>query len=403
MNDEKLGYMEKVMLTAEVSLGHGMGIALEEKDWKNLTLIDIKNLQEYYQELNGEVFILWNSPRPFSSAALIQVSHQIFFVKRSHRSFRSAQDLMQEHLFIAHLAQKGLRVPKLLMAQTGMTAVEIGDWSYEVHLHASAVDLYADQPSWKPFFYAEHARQAGQMLAKLHDAAKDYEVTVGRTARYLFSNQDLLESTDIEIALGKRIKSSTALTQYFLDKTIDPALLRQLKHIHDKVANSLRRFPKIWIHNDLHASNLLWSSEYENAEVESVIDFGLCDRCTIAYDLAVTIERNFIDWLALAEISEINVDDVGLEKFIHGYVSEAKNLEQLSIVPDLLTIVHVDFAISELEYFVQITQNLQHADSAYYDWFIGHLQWFLSPQGEVLRVKLTEFIYQAILNKKQSN
>ncbi len=391
------------MLAAEISLGHGMGIALEEKDWQYLIVRDIEHLQKYYQALSGDFSILWNSPRPFSSAALIQVAQQTFFVKRSHRSFRSAQDLMQEHLFIAHLAKKGVHVPQVLTAQTGMTAVEIGDWSYEIHLHSSAIDLYVNTPSWKPFFYAEHALQAGKMLAKLHLAAKDYDVVVGRTARYLFSNQDLLESGDIIQTLDDRIKNSIALTQYFLDKKMDSTVLNQLKQVHKKIVDALRQFPKIWTHNDFHASNLLWHSDTKHAEVASVIDFGLCDRTSIAYDVAVAIERNFIDWLGLTESSEIVIDYAGLAKFLQGYAAESDDLEQLKIVPELLKIVHVDFAFSELEYFIAITQNQQHADAAYYDWLLGHTKWFCSPQGIVFSDKLKSMMDTLFADRSLAN
>ncbi|MEB3754883.1 phosphotransferase enzyme family protein [Acinetobacter sp. MD2(2019)] len=385
------------MLSTETSLGHGMDGELETKDWENLNTADIQRLQFYYPQLHGAIDITWNSPRPFSSAALIRVENQTFFVKRSHRSFRSAQDLMQEHLFISHLSKKQLRVPEILIANTGMSAIELDDWAYEIHRYSPSVDVYADTPSWKPFLYAEHAWQTGAMLANLHLAAQDYDVVVGRTARYLVSTQQLLESDYLVPALQTRIESSRALSDYFKDKTLDSTLLLQLGQIHQKIVQPLQACQKIWTHNDLHASNLLWDAEDQTAKIAAVIDFGLCDRTSKVYDFAITIERNFIDWLALKNSNDIQIDYVGLEQFLRGYAANMQTFEHFDIVPDLLTIVHVDFAMSELEYFVAITHNLSHADAAYQDWLIAHTAWFFRVQGQQFKQKLARLIQDILL------
>ena len=57
----------------------------------------------------------------------------------------------------------------------------------------------------------------------------------------------------------------------------------------------------LWKHNDLHASNLLWSDEGDNASATAIIDFGLADRTNAVHDLAHAIERNIMEWLVLVE------------------------------------------------------------------------------------------------------
>jgi Ser/Thr protein kinase RdoA (MazF antagonist) len=154
----------------------------------------------------------------------------------------------------------------------------------------------------------------------------------------------------------------------------------------------LQQASKIWTHNDLHASNLFWSAPDAKAEITAVIDFGLSDRNSALYDLAVTIERNFIDWLELEQSPHIQIDEAGLTAFLHAYFSEVHPQEDFSILPELLKIVHLDFAFSELEYFVGITHNLNHADAAYYDWIIGHVDWFFGEQGQQFTQTLTRLI-----------
>ncbi|WP_374667556.1 phosphotransferase enzyme family protein [Acinetobacter sp.] len=380
------------MMAQTANLGHGMGENPETKDWLDISSHDLCQLQQLYPQLSGQQTILWRSPRPFSAALLLQVDAQVYFVKRSSRLFRRVQDLQQEHQLIRYLDAQGIAVPQILHAHDGATAVELGEWSYEVHEKAHGVDPYANQISWKPFFYAEHAAKAGKKLAELHLAAKYYPVTQGRGAKQLISNQDLLESENIHLAILQRIQNSPALSAYFADKVLDSVWLNQLATVHEKIKRTIQQAPKIWTHNDFHASNLLWSDSSDAAEISMVIDFGLADRCSAIYDLAVAIERNFIDWLALEQGPDLYIDEAGLAAFVQAYIAQAGFSSALEMLPELIKIVHSDFALSELEYFVGITQNFKHADAAYYDWMIAHTAWFFQPQGQQFCQKLAQLI-----------
>lgn len=370
-------------MTSELNnLGHGMGTELEAKDWAHISLRDLTQLQTHYVELQGHIEILWHSPRPFSSALLLTVNNATFFVKRSHQSFRSVHDLLQEHALIQYLAKHAIPVAELLFSTQQLSAVGIADWSYEVYQHAKGQDIYANQMSWKPFFYPQHASKTGQLLAQLHQVVQDFSPQQGRDARYLVSNQCLLESDDMVDAIHQRIQSSPKLRQYFAKRVLDTVLLQRIAQIHGQIQPAMQRAAKIWTHNDLHSSNLFWSDASAHAEISTVIDFGLCDRNSALYDLAVTIERNFIDWLALPFGKQIAIDWAGLQAFMQAYLADNPMLPDLDILPELLKIVHVDFALSELEYFIGISKNVKHADAAYEDWLIAHTAWFCSAQGE---------------------
>ncbi len=394
------------MATITPNLGHGMGSDWENKDWLHITVPELHRLQSYYPCLQGSVKILWCSPRPFSSAVLIEVVQALastgqtnlhpYFIKRSHRSFRRAQDILQEHAVLQHLASKNIPVATLITSNCGQTALEVGDWTYEVYEKAAGFDLYVDQQSWTPFFYTEHAAKVGSLLAKLHTAMQDFPELHGRSTRYLASNQQLLESENIVTAIQQRIDNSPELSRYFADKNLDAVFLERIFQTHRKIKHVLQQATKIWTHNDLHASNLFWSTQSADANITAVIDFGLSDRNSALYDLAITIERNFIDWLALEHTSQINVDEAGLSAFLQAYCAEIHPQQDFSILPELLKIVHLDFAFSELEYFVGITQNLKHADAAYYDWIVGHVNWFFTEQGQQFTQTFTRFLQREL-------
>ncbi|MFV5455145.1 phosphotransferase enzyme family protein [Acinetobacter towneri] len=394
------------MTTITHDLGHGMGNDWEYKDWAHLTVSELHNLQPYYPCLQGGIQILWCSPRPFSSAAVIEVTQDAvstdkigsrsYFIKRSHRSFRNAQDILQEHAFLRHLASKNIPVATLIASNYGLTALEMGDWTYEVYEKAAGFDLYVDQQSWTPFFYTEHAAKVGSLLAKLHVAMQDFPELHGRSVRYLVSNQQLLENENIVTAIQQRIQNSPELSRYFADKNLDTVFLERVSQTHHKIKHVLQQVTKIWTHNDLHASNLFWSAQSADANITAVIDFGLSDRNSALYDLAVTIERNFIDWLALEHTLQINIDEAGLSAFLQAYFAEIHPQQDFSILPELLKIVHLDFAFSELEYFVGITQNLKHADAAYYDWIVGHVNWFFAEQGQQFTQTFTRLIQREL-------
>lgn len=394
------------MTTITHDLGHGMGSDWENKDWAHITVPELHRLQPHYPCLQGNVQILWCSPRPFSSAVLVEVTQVLastgqtnlhsYFIKRSHRSFRNAQDILQEHAFLQHLASKDIPVATLIASNCGLTALEMGDWTYEVYEKAVGFDLYVDQQSWTPFFYTEHAAKVGSLLAKLHIAMQDFPESHGRSAHYLVSNQQLLESENIVMAIQQRIENSPELSRYFADKNLDTVFLERIFQTHHKIKHVMQHTAKIWTHNDLHASNLFWSAQSANADITAVIDFGLSDRNSALYDLAITIERNFVDWLALAHTSQLKIDEAGLSAFLQAYFAEQHPQQDFSILPELLKIVHLDFAFSELEYFIGITKNQKHADAAYYDWIIGHVDWFYSEQGQQFTQTLTRLIQREL-------
>ena len=51
------------------------------------------------------------------------------------------------------------------------------------------------------------------------------------------------------------------------------------------------------------------------------------------------------------------------------------------LLADLLPVVQLDFALSEVEYFEGVTRSPANADVAYHTFLLGHADWFSTPAG----------------------
>lgn len=143
-------------------------------DWPPISAADIAWLRQRYPQLDSGSQPRWHSPRPLSAAAIVDGTRDAVFIKRHHHSVRSAACLEEEHHFIAHLAAAGVPVVQVLAAADGRTALEQGEWTFELHAVGVGEDLYRDAVSWSLLTDVAQAREAGRMLAQLHRAAASY-------------------------------------------------------------------------------------------------------------------------------------------------------------------------------------------------------------------------------------
>jgi len=58
--------------------------------------------------------------------------------------------------------------------------------------------------------------------------------------------------------------------------------------------------------------------------------------------------------------------------------------DDVLLLADLLPLVHLDFALSEVEYFHAVTGTRANADVAYDTFLLGHAAWFATPPGHAL-------------------
>ena len=356
-------------------------------DWPAIGDCEIALLANEFPQLEGTSAALWHSPRPMSAAAIVESAAERVFIKRHHRSVRTAATLSEEHRFIAHLADAGVPVVRVLRTRNGATAIEQGDWTYELHAVADGLDLYRDAPSWTPLTDHGQAQSAGRMLATLHKASASYDAPQ-RSTHMLVARDDLLRATDPIATLQRNLDERPALAAYLSHKPWQHDLRRIVLPWHAGLAERLRTEPPLWAHNDWHASNLLWQREGNAMTVATVLDFGLASLTSALFDLATAIERNAVAWLELARGAQAVHVDTALA-LLAGYRQvRPLSAAQVHLLADLLPVVHFDFALSEIDYFHGATGSTANADIAWHDFLLGHAQWFRTADGQALLAAL---------------
>lgn len=361
-----------------------MGANPAPADWPRLDSNEVGAIAQRWGLPDADVRIIWHSPRPFSSAAIVELADRKLFIKRHHRTMRTASALLEEHRFIQHLRAHGAPVTHLIEATDGATAVARGDWTYEIHGLGAGEDIYRDAVSWSPFISVDHAIAAGHALARLHVSSQEFGAPA-RTARLLVSNDRVIRSTEPLRVIDEQIARRPALAEYFRGKNWQTEIARAIAPFHGRYLDVMPHLESLWTHNDWHASNLLWSDTSTTASVRTVFDFGLSDRTTPVYDLATAIERNTIPWLDIHEGAARAADLTLVSGLLRGYLRgrQLTSHEREALVA-ILPLVHVGFALTEIDYFHGITHSAENADLAYVGFLLGHCAWFETEQGQAL-------------------
>jgi len=361
-------------------------------DWLPLTLAEVRRILDRFPELRGPVEILTESPRPFSAAGLVKTVTGSVFVKRHARQVRDREGLAEEHRFMAYLRQHGAAVPCVVADAAGETAIEDGEWTYEVHQSAGGNDLYGDALSWTPFRCAHHACAAGQAMARLHLAAEGFNAPRRKT-QPLVASFTIFAAANPAAAMEQYIAARPALASNARVYACAAQALELGWFFYERLRPLLPALHPLWTHNDLHASNLFWSDggpqSDSAASATAIIDFGLADRTNAVHDIAHAIERNIVEWLVLVanpdEPDAVPIHLDHLEALLTGYenVRPFTPAERAALAP-MTALCHAEFALSEADYFAGILRSEEKAQMAYDGWLVGHARWFHSRAGQRL-------------------
>jgi Ser/Thr protein kinase RdoA (MazF antagonist) len=359
---------------------HGLDGSLVEPDWAPLTVEEVGALMAQFPEAGEAVKILSVSPRPFSAASVVETTRNRVFVKRHHRSVRDAEGLMEEHRFMAHLRTQGVPLPRVFETHAGTTVAESGEWTYEVHETPVGIDLYGDAISWTPFRSNEHARSAGEMLARMHCAAETYPAPM-RRPRPLVAGFTIFAAQDPRSALDRYLTARPAMAQHVTTREDCEEALHLLAPFHAELLPFVPALKPLWTHNDLHASNLFWSDASVTAATTAVIDFGLADRTNAVHDLAQAIERNIVEWLVLMqdpthpEAVPVHLDHLYALLDEYESVRSLSASEAAALAP-MTALCHAEFALTEADYFLGMLRSKEKARVATNDYLVGHARWF---------------------------
>ena len=401
-------------MPAPAGLVHGMGKELTLPDWSPLTSAEVHTVLARYPRAPGDEMITWRSPRPMSAAGLIRLGGADLFVKRHHVRVRTLAQLAVEHAFIGHLRARGIPAPAVLRAADGATATQYGDFVYEVHELASGLDVYRDALSWTPYASLGHARAAGAALARLHEAADRFSLPA-RAPAVLTGGCEIIVSNDPLAEIKWLAGCRPGLAGYLDGRAWPDDLTRDVLPAIRRAAPLLAGLPRQWGHGDWHPSNLTWSSAGPDAVVAGVFDFGLANRTFAVHDLAMALERATVSWLDLGDADTADPDladpDLAglagpagaavdradpdgavpgraeadldaIDAFLDGYESvRPLTPAEAAALPEVFPVVHVEYALSEVEYFASVVSSPANADLAYDGYLLGHAAWFATPAG----------------------
>jgi Ser/Thr protein kinase RdoA (MazF antagonist) len=363
---------------------HGLEGNLVEPDWPALKLDELNGLLRRFPQAQKAERILSFSPRPFSAASVVATPLGKVFVKRHHRSVRDRNSLLEEHRWLAYLSQRDTLVKKPLEDRSGETAVEIDDWTYEVHPVGDGLDLYETAQSWTPFLSVGQARNAGRALARLHAASAGYHAPARRAAT-LVTSFKIFSSDDPWPELARYAKERPALHSYLAKRNWLEETQETFLPFHNRLRKFLRVFQPLWTHNDFHSSNLFWSNASPDADVTDIIDVGLADRTTAIHDIATAIERNGVEWLQIRDASRDPLHLKQIDALLSGYEEmHPLSRDEAEALVALLPLVHAEFALSEADYFLRVLKSQEKAGLAYMGYFLGHARWFDSDAGKRL-------------------
>jgi len=364
-------------MSGESHAVHGMGRELAEPDWPALTDGELAAV------LGQRPAVVWRSPRPMSAAALVRHGPRTVFVKRHHVSVRSPGQLLAEHAFAGHLRSRGVPVPPILPSPDGRSVLQRGEFCYEAQEAAPGIDLYRDRVSWSPYLSPGHAYAAGAALARLHLAAAGFGLPA-RPAAVLMNSCQVVTAPDPLAEVSRLVASRPALAAYLAGRTWPRDFAEVLDPLIGVAASRLAALPGLWGHGDWHPSNLTWSSAAPDARVAGVLDLGLANRTSAVHDLALALERTVVSWLDLPETGTARTDLPAAKAVLDGYQTvRPLTGAEAAALPAVLPVVHLEYALSEVDYYTGVLNSPGNARLAY-EYLVGHARWFGQPQGAAL-------------------
>ena len=353
-----------------MSLVHGTDGELVAPDWPPLDLPGVRRvLRGLGLEATG---VRWRSPRPLSAAGIVDTRTGPVLVKRHAEAVRTPDGLAEEHAFAAHLRDRGVPVPR----HVGPPVAD-GPWTYEVQALGEGEDRYRDVPSWRPFATAADARATGAALARLSLAARDHRAP-GRRPQVLVAGWECVRGPDLLAGVRAHVEQRPLLQRALAGRDWERDVTAVLGPLHDRLVPHLPALEPGWTHGDGHPSNLLWSGP---GRVSAVLDLGLCERTTPLLDLATAIERGTVSWLDPHPVARLDL----VTALVHGWHAvRTLTPAEAAALPELLPLVHVDFALSETAYYAELVGSAAGADLAYDGYLLGHARWATSPAGHAL-------------------
>jgi Ser/Thr protein kinase RdoA (MazF antagonist) len=201
----------------------------------------------------------------------------------------------------------------------------------------------------------------------------------------LIGSCDVITAADPLARVGELLGRRPGLGGYLGARSWQDDLAPHVIPLIGRAAPLLSGLPRQWGHGDWHPSNLTWTSRAPDAGVVAVFDFGLANRTFAVHDLAVAIERSTVAWLDLADSGQAGIDLPAVDALLDGYQAvRPLAVPEAAALPEVLPVAHVEYALSEVEYFASVLRSPELADLAYDSYLLDHARWFTTPAGAAL-------------------
>jgi Ser/Thr protein kinase RdoA (MazF antagonist) len=104
-----------------------------------------------------------------------------------------------------------------------------------------------------------------------------------------------------------------------------------------------------------------------------------------------------VSWLDLPETGTARADLAAAAVLLDGYQTvRPLSGAEAAALPAVLPVVHLEYALSEVDYFTSVAHSTANADLAYF-YLVGHARWFGQPDG----AELLEFLRQHLRRQER--
>ncbi|MFO8065298.1 MAG: phosphotransferase enzyme family protein [Spirochaetota bacterium] len=316
-----------------------------------------------------------------------------YFLKKRIQSVHPKESVLWRHRVISHLVAKGFSTPAITENEAGETLTEDGEVQYELFEAAHGQDIYHDYESWTPFSRRDHARSAGEALARFHNELRDFSLAdatppgtspaTPETARF-----DLGFAPDLPAAVERRISASPALSEFFSNIRWKEEISGLYLNFHGEARRYMAGVQPWVTHGQWQANNLF----FEHDRVASVVGFDLVDVAFRMYDLAAAVDKNAVLWTEIAAGQPNAVRFDVIEELLRGYCSLLPvSMVEAELLGAVLPIHHLDWALSGVEYALVHEASRERAQWYYNVYLRDHVRHYHTPSGQ----KILSFLRHA--------
>ena len=357
--------------------------------WANVDLDEANIVCSLLEDPLEADCVLSHSLRPMAAGSLIRAHYKDDSSKKSQNlDVYIKSTIRPYHRFAEHLLQNKISTPKYLYFNKNSeflglekntagdiyvdgTLLVIGDCAYEVTLKASGEDRYKDAYTWDPPKTCEEAKNLGVMMAKIALASQSFDEPNPKEINAFQSRFSLCASEDVQKAAEVWLENRPDLAKFLKEQNCE--IVKDLsefaptcKKIYDLGYANLK---KQWTHGDPHISNFMW----EGSAPSAVFDFGMAYKNTAIYDLAMTLERNTIQWVDIANGKKDSFRTDLAEAILQGYASVRPLTDvEKELLPLVLSVSQIEQCVEFVDYYLKSNGSYDFKIWGYDTGFLDH-------------------------------